>query len=255
MITFATPIDEHSIRLEWTHSNPSGHAMRFEIIRVPAGPGPPPAPDQQSPFLHQQLDAGESYSYRVQAIRVIDDEDSEFSAVATAVTFAEAFSADLVGAGTNVDVSNDCIVQRLNPPSLAHRGNLVRITVQAGIRTEVTPGGSDADLKLTRVTISDADPAGDLFDSAATPTEVGGPFPLISQGTSFALPDTRFDVETFRSILIAFDVQSPGGTRFAPKEFCQPFTKDGTPGQPVTDAATADRLDFVDGPTNQVWLI
>lgn len=72
VVTLATPVDERTIRLEWT--NPNSSTVRFDILRTPEGPGPPPADNQQSPFIDQQLTPGVTYAYRVRAIRLSDGE-------------------------------------------------------------------------------------------------------------------------------------------------------------------------------------
>jgi hypothetical protein len=241
VVRVATPIDERTIRLEWT--NPYSSPVRFDILRTPEGPGPPPPDDQQSPFIEQQLAPGVTYSYRVRAVRLSDGETTEYSEVATAVTWASAFSANFAIGGQNVDASGDCIVQRFDPPSLTRPGNLIEIVATAA---------SDAQLVVSRITISTADPAGESFDSTDSPTEVKGPFSA-EAGLTF---DVRaaYRVETSKPLLIAFDVSAPGNTRFTARDDCDAFTLAGAPQQPAEQALEKNRSGFTPRP-NQVWLI
>lgn len=241
VVTLATPLDDRTIRLEWT--NPNSSAVRFDILRTPEGPGPPPTEDQQSPFIDQQLTPGATYSYRVRAIRLSDGAVTEYSDIATAVTWANAFTANLALSGQNVDASGDCIVQRFDPGSLERPGNLIEIVATAA---------TDAKLVVTRITISTADPAGDPFDSIDQPTELLGPFSA-EAGLTFDVK-TAYPVEPSKPLLIAFDVSAPGNTRFAARDNCRAFTLAGTPQQPAEQALVKDRSGFTPRP-NQVWTI
>jgi hypothetical protein len=252
-ITAATPLDGNTIRLEWT--NPNTISVTFDILRTPEGPGPPPAPDQQSPFIDQQLTPGETYSYRVRAIA--GGFESEYSNVATARTWADAFTVDLDNNGQDVDVANDCIVQRFEPAALLRGGNLIKVQGRAA------NGGK---LVIKKVTFSQAAAVGDAFDSQATPVagtwppgQPPGPPFVADPGETFSAQnaaDADFEVETSRPLLVAFDVGDPGNTRLATVDnaTATAFVKPGTAQQPATDASLPGRSGFTPNP-KQVRII
>jgi hypothetical protein len=243
VITAATPLDGNRIRLEWT--NPNTTPVTFDILRTPEGPGPPPAPDQQSPFTDEQLTPGETYSYRVRAIA--GGVESEYSDDATARTWADAFTVDLDNNGQDVAAPNDCIVQRFEPAALLRGGNLINVQGRAA------NGGK---LVIKKVTFSQAAAAGDPFDSQATPVAVTGPAgqPFVADAGDTFSAQTAFQVDTFRPLLVAFDVGDPGNTRLATGNNATAFVKQGTAQQPVTDASLPDRSGFTPQP-NQVRII
>jgi hypothetical protein len=242
-ITLAKPVDEHTIRVEWT--NPNFSATRVEILRTPEGPGPPPTADQQSPFLDKQLTPGVTYSYRIRAVRDSDGETSDYSDVAFATTWVNTFTANFEEAGENVDASGDCLVQRFDPPSLSRGGNLVRIEAKAA---------SNAKLVVSKISVSyaSASTVADLYDSDNTPVEIIGPFSA-EPSLTFVV-EAPFRVETFRPLLVAFDVSAPGNTRKRSASNVSAFTKAGTPEAPVAEASLPDRSGF-SAHANEVWMI
>jgi hypothetical protein len=242
VLTSALPLDESTIRLEWT--SPETSEVRFEVVRVPDWSTPPPAADMVSPFFDRFLSAGAEYAYKVRLKQVETGEFSGYSDTATAKTWADAFRVDLEANGQNLDLSADTLVQRFEPTALARGGNLVNITMQAG---------TNGPLVIRKVTLSDANTAAtaDPFDSAQQPFEIPGPF-LIDQGELST--QAKYVVGLLQPLLIAFDVAAPGNTRTAAVSGCTAFTKPGTPATPITDAALKDRTGFT-AQNNQVALV
>jgi hypothetical protein len=64
-------------------------------------------------------------------------------------------------------------VQRIEPARLSRSGTQVRLTLRAS---------SVGDASIDRVYISQADPAGEPFDSASDLTEVLAPTPIVNPG-------------------------------------------------------------------------
>lgn len=241
VILAATPLDRTTIRVTWT--NPNVEPVRFEIERTPPFTAAPP-PDPVSPFTDQALESGETYTYRVRAIRLADEEVSDFSEDATAVTYAEALNPSQ-NAGQNVQAVGDCVVQRIDPPALSRNGNLVQLVVTAG---------SDGSLRITRASLSEAAPAGDPFDSAGPPVAIEGPFD-VPAGTSIELPPRSFFVDPSKSLLVAFDIGTPGQTRTTPHVNTDAFlNQSGVNDPPIEQALTQDRSGF-SPQLQQVWVI
>jgi hypothetical protein len=243
VLTSALPLDETTIRLEWT--NPEMAEVRFEIVRVPAFATPPPEAALVSPFFDTSLTSGEEYAYKVRLQGVATGTFSQFSETATARTWADAFVIDLGTVGVNLDLAADTLVQRFDTAALARGGNLINVSMRAG---------SNGPLVVGKVTLSEADPAptADPFDSAQQPLEIAGPF-TIDQGTELST-QTKFVVDPAKPLLVAFDVAAPGNTRSAPATGCTEFRKQGTPAVPITDAALKDRAGFTTR-NNQVTLV
>lgn len=239
VFTSLLPVNEHEIRLEWT--NPNSASVRFELLRTPEGPVQPPSPLHQTHYYDTQLTPGETYSYRVRAISTFVGESSEYSPAVTAVTWANAFTANLAANGQDADISHGCVVQRFDPPSLSRGGNLVRIVAQAA---------GNADLHIQTISLSGLSGGGGV--NAQTPIDVfPGPYTSASNVVTIK---ARYRLEPHKPLLVAFDLDSPGHTRFGPATDVTAYTKDGTPQQPVREAGVANRSGFTEHP-KQVWIV
>jgi hypothetical protein len=116
--------------------------------------------------------------------------------------FSRAFEATLEPGPPEIDLQQRTIVLRIAPsPTLLRGGSRVRITLR---------GSSVNSLRLERVFISQAaDPPGDPYDSAPeaplTPVAASVDLP---EGKSVTLDEVSYELDPFKSLLIAFDVGS-----------------------------------------------
>jgi hypothetical protein len=235
VLTRARPLsDAATIRIEWTNSN--ADPVEFEVDRMPEGPGP--AFQGNATFFEDtMLRPGDTYSYKVRAKRLADGQYSEYSETATAAPWANAFNANLAAGGTDVVVTNTCVVQRFDDKSLARGGNRVAVTLQA----------LNNGLRVLAMTLSAPAPSGDAYDSQIPMTLLAGPF---DAGPAQALRlEAIHDVEPRVPLLIAFDVDTPGHTRFASADYCTAYTRGGV------EAHLSDRSQGFTAHPNEVWAI
>jgi hypothetical protein len=226
--------NEPTIRIEWTDSNTD--TVEFEVERVPEGPGPG-YQGGGSHFHDTQLTPGDTYSYRVRAKRTYDGEYSEYSETATAVPWANAFNSNLSAGGTDVVITNTCVVQRFDPGSLARGGNRIAVTLQA----------LNNGLRALAMTVSAPAPSGDAYDSQMPLTLIAGPF---DAGPAQALRlEAAYDVQPQAPILIAFDIDTPGHTRFASASGCTAYTRSGV------EAHLGDRSQGFTPHPGEVWAV
>jgi hypothetical protein len=242
-IASATPLDNNAVELTWTDTNAG--PVSFEVERQKGNESPLPPFAATSPFVDGPLEGRTKYTYRVRTIIASDANPTSWSAPATVETWAQAFTAPLEQAGENATARGDCIVQRLSPGSLSRPGNLIAITVR---------GATNADLVLSRVTISSPALSGDDFDSAAGLQDITTSPQMVTAGLPHRLPTVAFTADPDEPLLIAFDVGNPGNARLARGVPHTVYIKTPPPGGAITEAGTQNRAGFMEQPS-QLWLI
>ena len=136
-------------------------------------------------------------------------------------------------------------MQRVSPGSLTHPGNLILLSIR---------GASDAELTLSRVTISNAAPSGDDFDSAAPPVDLTTSPVTVAAGSSLLLQPVAFNVDVDEPLLVAFDVDTAGNARVARGVAHTAYLKAPPPGGTIIEAGTQDRAAFAEHP-NELWIV
>ena len=188
--------DSARCRHSWNSSGPTatGFPPRHQVERT-TGMDPPsapfavvstPPPNQPHRFVDSAPTGGTKFSYRVRTIITSDGETTALSDPAPVETWRRAFTSPLQQGGVNESVAGHCIVQRVSPGSLTHPGNLILLSIR---------GASDAELTLSRVTISNAAPSGDDFDSAAPPVDLTTSPVTVTAGLSLPLQPVAFNVD------------------------------------------------------------
>ena len=185
------------------------------------------------------------FSYRVRTIITSDGETTAFSDRASVETWRRAFTSPLQQGGVNESVAGHCIVQRVSPGSLTHPGNLILLSIR---------GASDAELTLSRVTISNAAPSGDDFDSAAPPVDLTTSPVTVTAGLSLPLQPVALNVDVDEPLLVAFDVDTAGNARVARGVAHTAYLKAPPPGGTIIEAGTQDRAAFTEQP-NELWIV
>ena len=250
-IVSVIPLDAHTVELKWTDTN--GPQATFEIERTKGAEGPaaPITPPPMSPpagephrFVDSLLAGGTQYSYRVRTLTA-DGDTSGWSDPAAIETWSRAFTSALEQSGTNQSVPGQCIVQRLSPGSLSRPGNLIEVTMR---------GASDADLAVSRVTISSPALAGDDFDSAASPIDLTSGPVLVTAGLTLPLAAAVFAIDVDEALLIAVDVDIPGNARVLSGVTHTAYVKVPPPGGTVTEAGTQNRAGFAEQ-SDTLWCI
>jgi hypothetical protein len=252
-ITSAIPLYPKTVELIWSDMNMV--AVSFEVERQKGNESPLSPFPAMSPFVDDPstasalgipaIEEGTKYSYRVRSINVSEGGTSSWSDPATVETWARAFTAPLEQGGENAAVPGDCIVQRLSPGSLSRPGNLIGITVR---------GATNADLVLSRVTISSPALSGQPFDSDAAPRDVTTSPLTLTPGVAAPLASVEFEVDIDEALLIAFDVGNPGNARLARAVPHTMYIKQAPPGGQITEAGTQNRAGFVEQP-NELWFV
>jgi hypothetical protein len=117
------------------------------------------------------------------------------------VTFSETLTAD------EPQWEGHCLVQRIEPARLSQSGTHVRLTLRAS---------SASDAHIDRIFISQADPAGDPYDSAFDLTEVQGVRLTVPAGTAVTTPYIAYTLDAQKPLIIAFDFGGapPSGIRY-----------------------------------------
>ena len=247
----ATPFDGQSVELKWTDTN---GPVTFEIERTIGVQSPallipslsPPPAGEPHRFVDTFSGAGGTQvSYRVRAVITASGEITGFSQRAAVETWSRAFTSGLAQSGTNASVPGRCIVQRLSPGSLSHGGNRVIVTLR---------GASNADLVVSRATLSNPALAGENFDSAKPPIDLAKTMVTVMGGQTLPLDPTDFNVNVADPLLIAFDVGNPGNGRFQTGVTHTAYVKIPPLGGAVTEAATQNRAGFTEQ-SNQLWLV
>ena len=250
-IVSAIPLDASSVELQWTDSN--GVPATYQIERT-TGTDPPSAPfavvstsppDQPHRFVDSPPTGGPKFSYRVRTIITSDGETTAFSDRASVETWRRVFTSPLQQGGVNESVAGHCIVQRVSPGSLAHPGNLILLSIR---------GASDAELTLSRVTISNAAPSGDDFDSAAPPVDLTTSPVTVAAGSSLLLQPVALNVDVDEPLLVAFDVDTAGNARVARGVAHTAYLKAPPPGGTIIEAGTQNRAEFAEQP-NELWIV
>jgi hypothetical protein len=100
-----------------------------------------------------------------------------------------------------------CLVQRIEPIRLSQSGTHVRLTLRAS---------SASAAYIDRIFISQADPAGDSYDSAADLTELRGTRLTVPAGAAVTTPYVDYTLDPQKPLLIAFDFGGapPSGIRY-----------------------------------------
>ena len=252
----ATAWSESLIVVEWTNSNPSTVDATFEIERTTEGEAPVPLTASSSPFLDFGLDPGTTYTYRVRAVCTeATDEDgavkySEWSHAenqgVSATTFYVAFQNSL---GINMPgMEGNCLVQRIEPAGLLHSGNRVKLILQ---------GSLSGDLRINKITISEAAAAGDPYDSAGPPVVVESSV-TIPTAQSHQTPTIDYALDATKPLLVAFDIGSPGYVRYAgiaPSDATAYVKTPPSPDNPISEAETADRSGFIPWVTDSMNVV
>ena len=250
-IVSAIPLDAVTVELQWTDSN--GVPATYEVERT-KGMDPPsapiavvstPPPNQPHRFVDSALTGGTKFSYRVRTIITSDGETTAWSDPAPVETWRRAFTSPLQQGGVNESVAGHCIVQRVSPGSLTHPGNLILLSIR---------GASDAELTLSRVTISNAAPSGDDFDSAAPPVDLTTSPVTVTAGLSLPLQPVAFNVDVDEPLLVAFDVDTAGDARVARGVAHTAYLKAPPLGGSIIEAGTQDRAAFAEQP-NELWIV
>ena len=247
----ATPLDASTVEILWTDGNGVPAASKVERIKGMDQPSAPipvtssPLPGQPHRFVDTLLQGGTHYSYRVRAIITSDGGISGWSAPAPVETWSRVFTSSLEQGGVNESVAGHCIVQRVSPSSLAHGGNLIAVTLR---------GATDAELAVSRVTISNAALVGDDYDSAANPVDITTSLVTVSQGSTLPLQPATFNVNVNEALLIAFDVDTLGNGRVVRGVAHTAYIKAPPPGANISEAGTQNRAGFAEQP-NELWFI
>jgi hypothetical protein len=143
------------------------------------------------------------------------------------IAFSESLIAD------DVEWEGYCLVQRIEPVRLSRSGTQVKLTLRAS---------SVSSASIDRIFISQADPAGEPFDSAGDLTAVtSAPF-VIPAGTEVIL-HVNYNFDRTKPLLIAVDfTAAPAsairGTGAVPPEQASAYYKLGA------EAATPNRANF-----------
>jgi hypothetical protein len=106
------------------------------------------------------------------------------------IAFSESLIAD------DVEWEGYCLVQRIEPVRLSRSGNQVKLTLRAS---------SVSSASIDRIYISQADPAGEPFDSAADLTAVTSAPIVIPAGAEVILPAVNYRLDQTKPLLIAVD--------------------------------------------------
>jgi hypothetical protein len=208
IIDSATGKDGVTIALAW-HGQDTVQNYQFERTDPSGGVGYFDAPYPAAPFDDTNLAPATRYQYRVRGIYSSGD-PGDWSAPVTGTTQSLASAYSKTPTGSKPGWAGYTVVQRIESAHLAATGPHVRITVQAG---------ADSDASIDRLYISQADPAGKPYDSAADLTAVYDsaanqqqPF-VVPAGTTRSLPIVAYTVNRFQALLIAFDFSaSPAST-------------------------------------------
>ena len=243
LIVSATPLDENTVEITWTYQSMA--AASFELRRRKGSDAPSdPIAIDAPPFVDPGLEAATAYTYQLRARLLSNGDVSAWSSEAAIETWARAFTGNLEQTGTDRSVGGACVVQRLSGGTLSRRGNLVGLTLRAA---------SDAQLVVSRVTISFPALLGDEFDSSAAPRDIVLTPVTVTAGWALRLPPIAFDVGVNETLLIAFDV-SPGNARVADGVPHTAYLKQGPVGTQITEAGAQNRAGFTTRP-NELWFI
>jgi hypothetical protein len=131
-----------------------------------------------------------------------------------------------------------CLVQRIEPVRLSRSGTRVKLTLRAS---------SVSSASIDRIYISQADPAGEPFDSAGDLTEVTSvPF-VIPAGTEVTLAPVNYRFDETKPLLIAVDFSAAPGSTIRVNDAVPPAQASAYYKQQAA-AATANRTGFTPDP-------
>jgi hypothetical protein len=197
----AIALDDHSVSLTWINNDSADTRFRIERMEDDGEEFETILDDLPSTSVTDTSGSeGVTYLYRVRAL--LDGEVSAPSNIASATTFTVAFTGTLTDDAPGLE--GFCGVQRLSRNLLTAGGTQVRIVLR---------GSTTGSLTLDRVTISQPDPAGDAFDSAADLTDVASGV-TIPPNTPVTVPPNgpvNYTLATNNDLLIAFDISNTPG--------------------------------------------
>ena len=246
----ATAVDASHVQLSWTNASVNADLISLEhrsspgslwneIYKGPAKTPPKPPPASITP--------GGNDEFRITAIvkngfdnNISKEVRSIPSAPVAAVTeipitpWKTAFNVPLTTDDPQA-FNGNTIVQRIDAVHITNAGAKVRITLH---------GSTTGNLVIKKVTISQAAPAGQLWNSAADLTEVksGGVSGVTIPANTppKALDDTNYNLVLGKDIIVAFDISgataTDGFTRRATLAGPTMFSKNNT-----AEAATQNR--------------
>jgi hypothetical protein len=170
-------------------------------------------------FVDSSLTEGQIRHYRVAARNPDTDDSSGFTDPFTANARFFQTACNGLQQYPGVDNVNSALdgmtlVQVINPPLLQVSGEYVRVVIRGAVNPAATP------LALNGVYISTVASGGDPWDSdpstLKTLFEWDGLNPLVvAQGQTFELPVIEFSLDQSQPLIIAFNVSSPSGSRYA----------------------------------------
>ncbi len=232
-----------SIEVAWTPRGPyqtflievtTGGIAVFPLISAPA-----------SPFEVQGLETGVVYTFRVQTLIMMPDQESEFSEPVTGTTRLIAFDTvnDVGVPGDQPAAQGFCLVQRIQQTRLLASGTRAWITLR---------GASLEGAFIDRIFISQPAAAGDPYDAGPDLTPVVLTQTFLPANTELTLPPVDYTLDRTRALLIAFDLSPspPSTARFIPVQpqdavaFFQ-TTVEAALSDRQTGYATADRVYMV----------
>ena len=142
------------------------------------------------------------------------------------VSFSETLSAE------DANWQGYCLVQRIEPVRLSRSGTQVELTLRAG----------SVGTSIDRIYISQADPAGQPFDSAGDLTVIISAPIVLAPNTAFTLGVVKYRFDETKPLLIAFDFSAAPASAIkyapAPPEEASAYYKLGAA------AETANRAGF-----------
>jgi len=191
------------ITLTWTFADPAAATFEFEREKIPDR-ATEIFEASTSPFDDTGLEPATSYRYRVRAV-FSDGETSGWSSPVTGTTlsFEPTFSETLIA--DEAGWEGYTLVQRIEAARLSRSGTQVKLTLRAS---------SVSDASIDRIYLSQPDPTGDPYDSAADlikvhDTDDGSSAIVVPANTAVTLPATipavNYNLDEGRPLLIAVD--------------------------------------------------
>jgi hypothetical protein len=133
-----------------------------------------------------------------------------------------------------------CLVQRIEPVRFSRSGTQVKLTLRSS---------SVSDASIDRIYISQADPAGEPFDSAGDLTQVTSAPLVIPTNTAVPIPAVNYRFDETKPLLVAVDFSAAPApasaircTKTVPPEQAMGYYKLGA------EAATTNRAGFTKYP-------
>ena len=213
----ATGISASVIRLTW--DDPNMAPVAFEVERTKEGESIPEVLSSTTTFDDTGLQEATTYFYKVRAIRLSDNDESDLSEQAAGRTIGVAFETDL----TTDEGAHEgfTVVQRIEPARLRY-STLAGDILTPGARVRITVRGSTSgSLTLDRIYISQPAASGDPYDSAGDLSPVASGVD-VAANIAVILPLIDYDLERTRPLLIAFDISAnPGSGMFASSLACR----------------------------------